>query len=116
LEGKDKTLRKEMLVLENLMLAPIGLRFPTGQLPNPADATGGLHFAPNPAELAEAYRLFPTPLGLNHAATQRNWDTLLDPPPFASEVSLPQVQSRHLAGTRMALLKKDPWQVYLHYG
>ncbi|MCZ7638095.1 MAG: alginate lyase family protein [Verrucomicrobia bacterium] len=78
--GRGAELREEMAVLENLLLAPILLRFPTGQLPNPADSTGGPGRAPNMASLAASYRLFPTPLGLTEAARRRDWNTLLDPP------------------------------------
>jgi hypothetical protein len=117
LEGKDKTLRKEMQILENLLLSPISLRFPTGQLPNPADSTGGLRSVPDRGAMAAAYRLFPTAIGLAQAAKWRTWETLLDPPgTVPAEPPLPPVQSRHLAGTRMALLKKNKWQVFLHYG
>jgi hypothetical protein len=43
-----------MSVVENLMLSPIVLRFPTGQLPNPADTTG----SPNPAgSVPYSYRI-----------------------------------------------------------
>lgn len=117
LEGRHKLLQQEMLTLENLMLSPVGLRFPTGQLPNPADAIGGPRRAPNPAELGQAYRLFPTSIGLAYAAKQRTWDTLLDPPPPAGEEKpLAPVESRHLAASRMAILKKGNWQVFFHYG
>lgn len=117
LEGRGGELKHEMAVLENLLLAPIMLRFPTGQLPNPADSTGGPGRAPNTSALAAAYRVFPTDRGLQAAARQRTWDTLLDPPAAPSEVPpLPAVESRHLESSRMAILRQDEWQVFLHYG
>jgi hypothetical protein len=115
--GRGAELRPEMAVLENLLLAPIQLRFPTGQLPNPADSTGGPGRAPNLAALAASYRLFPTPLGLTEAANRRDWNTLLDPPvPPALVPPLPAVQSRNLESSRMALLRRGDWQVFFHYG
>lgn len=115
--GRGAELREEMAVLENLLLAPILLRFPTGQLPNPADSTGGPGRAPNVASLAASYRLFPTPLGLTEAARRRDWSTLLDPPvPPASLPPLPAVESRNLESSRMALLRRGDWQVFFHYG
>jgi hypothetical protein len=114
--GRAGELAHEMAVAENLMLAPLYLRFPTGQLPNPSDAKG-LRFAPDRALFARLYRVFPTTLGLSEAAGQRNWDTLLDPPPAPPRpVTLPPVKSRNLESSRMAVLKDGPWQVFFHYG
>jgi oligo-alginate lyase len=116
LEGRAAELAPEMHAAENMMLAPIYLRFATGQLPNPADATGGLPFAPNVRTLASAYRVFPTALGLAEAAKERNWDTLLDPPEPASPGPLPAVQARDWTSSRMAVLRSGDWQVFVHYG
>lgn len=117
LEGRAGELRDEMLVIQNMMLAPIVLRFPSGRLPNPADATGGAPSAPDERFLASAYRLFPTTLGLRHIAGQQTWDTLIDPPPPAPPAApLPEPASLSLPSSRMALLRQGPWQVFFHYG
>jgi hypothetical protein len=109
-------LAAEMSTAENLMLAPIYLRFPNGQLPNPADS-GNIGTAPNRELMAETYRVFPTTIGLVEAAKKRGWDELLDPPPASSRaITLPPVTSRNLESTRMTLLKSGPWQVFFHYG
>jgi len=116
LAGRAAELAPEMATAENLMLAPLYLRFPNGLLPNPADSGGGSR-APNRELFAETYRVFPTTLGLEAAATVRDWDTLLDPPrasPRAFE--LPPVSSRNLESSRMAILKSGRWQVFVHYG
>jgi hypothetical protein len=106
-----------MEVAENLMLAPIRMRFPGGQLPNPADITGGPGRAPNRSLLASAYRVFPTAIGLKEAARARNWNTLLDPPEAVStEPELPAASSWNMESSRMAIIEKGPWQVYFHYG
>jgi hypothetical protein len=117
LEGRAAELAPEMHSAENMMLAPIYLRFPTGQLPNPADATTGLKTAPNKAFLASAYRLFPTAIGLAEAAKLRSWDTLLDPPESVDSLTkLPDVPARDWSSSRMAVIRGGPWQVYMHYG
>ncbi|MCP5524185.1 MAG: heparinase II/III family protein [Verrucomicrobiales bacterium] len=117
LAGRGDDLGNELCILQNLVLAPIAIRFPTGQLPNPADSTGGLSFAPNAGFLASVRRLFPTAIGLRRASRERSWDTLLDPPePPPAEVPLPPVRSRHLESSRMAVLREGPWQVFFHYG
>jgi oligo-alginate lyase len=126
-------LAPEMAAAENLMLAPIYLRFPNGQIPNPADS-GSIGTAPNLEVMAETYRVFPTAIGLTEAAKRRDWDELLDPPEAinggakpssrlargegaaAPAYLLPPVTSRNLESTRMALLKAGPWQVFFHYG
>jgi hypothetical protein len=118
LAGRGAELKHEMEVAENLLLAPLYLRFPTGQLPTPADATGGPQFAPNRRLLASAWRLFPTALGIAEASGSRDWDALLDPAPTPAPgaARLPEVQSRHFESTRFALLRKGEWQVFFHYG
>jgi hypothetical protein len=102
------------------MLAPIFMRFPTGQLPNPADTTGGPGQAPNVRMLAAAYRVFPTTLGLDEARRVRSWETLLDPPermaPAGTPAALPEPRSLNMESSRMAILRRGPWQIYFHYG
>ena len=117
LEGRAGQLEAEMHAVENMMLAPILLRFPTGQLPNPADATTGLKTAPNAGLLASAYRVFPTAIGLNEAARHKSWDTLVDPPePSGDAVKVPEVAGLDWSSSRMAVLRGGAWQVYVHYG
>ena len=116
LYGRAEELAAEMATAENLMLATLYLRFPNGQLPNPAD-TKGIPTAPNRASYAANYRVFPTTLGLAEAATRRDWDTLLDPPPASPRpFALPVITSRSFESSRMAVLKSGRWQVFFHYG
>ncbi len=116
IQGRVAELDEEMETAENLMLAPLYLRFPNGLLPNPADS-GGIGRAPNRPLFAETYRVFPTTLGLAEAEKMRDWITLLDPPPASPrEFELPAVASRNFESTRMAILKAGPWQVFVHYG
>lgn len=117
LAGRGASLKNETAAVGNLLLSPIMLRFPSGQLPNPADSTGGLRKAPSPATLAAFYRLYPTPIGLKEAAHLRNWDTLLHPPAPPADVPLPpEARSVDLESSRMAVIRGGPWQVYFHYG
>lgn len=114
--GRADELAPEMMAAENLMLSPLYLRFPNGQLPNPAD-NKGIPTAPNREFFGRMYRIFPTPIGLEAIAGHREWDELLDPPPVSPRPSeLPAVTSRNLESTRMAILKSGGWQVFLHYG
>jgi hypothetical protein len=115
LSGDAGKLQTEMAITENLMLAPIAIRFPNGQLPNPAD--GRVTKAPDTGLLASSARLFPTSVGNAARAKRYDWDVLLDPPAAkATEPKLAPVVSRNLESSRMAILKKGPWQVYFHYG
>ncbi len=114
--GRAAELAPEMAAAENLLIAPTYLRFPNGQLPNPADS-GGIPTAPNREAFASCYRVFPTTIGLTAVAGRRDWDTLVDPPPPSPRpVTLPIVTSRNLESTRMAILKSGRWQVFIHYG
>ena len=116
LAGRAGELGPELALAHNLLLAPLVLRFPNGELPNPADS-GRIGRAPAPDLFAEVYRVFPTPLGLEEAGRVRDWNTLLDPParPPAA-VPLPEVTSRNLESSRMAVLRGGGWQVFFHYG
>ena len=116
LAGRMDEFRHEMAVIENLMLSPIAMRFPTGQIPNPADATGGLRRAPEVDLLARMYQMFPTFVGLEAAGRKKSWETLLDPPEAVESRALPEVKSWNLESSRMAILRSGPWQVYFHYG
>ncbi len=115
-QGRAAEVSSEMNIAENLMLSLASLRFPDGKLPNPADSQAP-GTAPDRALFANAYRVFPTPLGLAEVAGRRDWNTLLDPPPATPRAApLAPVTSRNLETTRMALLKSGPWQVFFHYG
>jgi len=119
LEGRLGELRREAEVAENLMLAPSVLRFPDGRLPMPADTTGGFQRWPNEALLEAARRVFPTWIGVEAARKRLGWDTLLDPPeaePARRAPALPEVASRNLESSRMAVLKQGEWQLFFHYG
>lgn len=116
LAGRADELSHELAVAQNLLLAPLMLRFPDGRLPNPADSRGAGR-APDAELFARAYRVFPTILGLEEAGRMRDWNTLLDPPAApARPVSLPEVKPAHLESSRMAILRSGSWQVFLHYG
>lgn len=117
LAGRAGELREEMLAVQNLILAPMALRFPDGRLPVPADQNG-VGRVPNRGNLADAARLFPNPIGLEEAAGRRSWATLVDPlpAPSAGRHVLPPVVSRDLESSRMAVLAADGWQVFFHYG
>ncbi len=112
--GRSDRLRAEAAIVQNLLLAPMAIRFPNNALPNPADINRTM-VVPSP-QVEKSYRTLPTALGLAAAAASRNWDTLLDPPPPPMPPEMPPVKSCHLASTRFALLKEGPWQVFLHYG
>ncbi|MEJ0000621.1 MAG: heparinase II/III family protein [Verrucomicrobiota bacterium] len=111
-----RSLRAEMETVENLMLTPAAMRFPDGHLPNPADSNA-IHHAPDRELLARAANLFPTAIGLRQLAGEKSWTALLASSNTAPEAApLPEVTSRNLESTRMAILRHGPWQVFFHYG
>lgn len=119
LAGKKNDLGEEAAIVENMMLAPLAIRFPDGSLPNPADSG-----APQkvPSEwLSKLFRVFPTHIGLARVHGQRDWDTLLEPPesiasPKPGAEALPSVESKNFESSRFAVLRDGPWQVFFHYG
>ncbi|MBC2603415.1 carbohydrate binding domain-containing protein [Puniceicoccus vermicola] len=118
--GQGELLQEEAEISQNMMLAPLALRFPNNKLPNPADNTN----IPGASTgwLTRTYRILPTYLGLNNALEQKSWETLIDPPaailpsdaPTLPE--LPEVVTRNLESSRFALIKEGLWQIFFHYG
>jgi hypothetical protein len=118
LDGRLNELRAEAAAVENLMLAPAAIVFPTGTLPTPADTTGAQRKFPDLGMLAGARRVFPTIRGVSRAAGEMNWDGLLDPPDSLETRDSPieAAQSRNLESSRFAVLRQGDWQVFFHYG
>src|SRR5690606_28809778 len=119
LYGRADALAAEMCRVQNLMLAPVYLRFPDGSLPNPSDTKGILR-APDRELFASVSRVFPSAIARREIAGRKTWDTLLDPlpEPLSEQAGdeLPRVTSRNLESSRMAVVRQGPWQVFLHYG
>lgn len=102
---------------QNLLLAPLQLRFDDGTLPSPGDVTARQK-AIDRALYLELYRAFPLPVGLVEAGSKRNWDTLLDPAILPRDYSariLPPV-SRVFPDSGMAILRENGWQAFLLFG
>lgn len=113
--GQKERLREESEIIQNMMLAPLTIRFPDGSLPNPADQTG-LPRVPY-SLLQQASRVWPTSIGLKQAQAAKTWDILVDTRPLVLEnYELPKVVSRHMESSRFAQLVSGPWQVFFHYG
>lgn len=115
LQGRATELANEMELVENLMLAPLYLRFPDGTLPTPSDSSE-IKIENRPRTLVDNYRIYPTRLGLSGAVERFSWDTLLDPPAPVPNSALPQVESNNLESMRMAVLRSGSWQIFFHYG
>ncbi len=116
LVGQADRVRNDAAIVQNMMLAPLMIRFPDNTVPNPADSTV-IPKAPS-GWLTRTYRILPTTLGLAKVAGTYSWDTLIDPPEavMADRNVLPEVASLNMESTRFGLLKKGPWQVFFHYG
>ena len=117
LYGDAERLKPLMIKAQNLILAPMQFRFDDGNLPTPGDAMAhlraidlGLH--------ASVYRVLPTRIGVIEAQRVKSWDTLVDPAemPTSKIEPLSAVVSANFEAIRMAVLKSEPWQVFVHYG
>lgn len=121
-EGRLNEFEAEAAAVENLMLAPAQIAFEDGRLPTPADSTSISRRSPDLALLAGARRVFPTAKGIEQARGARNWENLLDPPnnEFQPEAASPSPDatetSVNLESSRFAMLRRDGWQVFFHYG
>jgi len=115
LQGKGHSLEEEAAIVQNMMIAPFTVRFPDDRIPNPADSPRPATVTPR--RLADIYRVLPTKMGLQAAASILTWDTLVDPPEMIQEeASIPEVSSKLMESSRFALLKNDAWQVFFHFG
>lgn len=116
LYGRIDEVKNEMAIAENLLLSPMYMRFPDLTVPAISDATGSMS-VPDSELMGIFYRVFPMSIGFAEAAKQKNWDTLLDPPPpVTGSLEMPAVTSRNMESTRLALLKSGKWQLFLQYG
>ncbi|MBI4977754.1 MAG: heparinase II/III family protein [Spirochaetes bacterium] len=114
LVGKQDRIATEAALVQNMVLAPVMIRFPDGSLPNPGDATGVPYV--KLGLFGDCARILPTTIGVL-AQDALNWDTLVDPiRTEGGTTNLPDVVSRNMESARFALLKKGPWQVFFHYG
>ena len=117
MQGKGADLESEMATVENLLLSPLVMRFPNGQLPNPADAGKPQRLSTivkssesadySSEALANFWRLYPTKAGLRllQNTHSKSWELLLDPPPATPIVdTLPAVGSRNMESSRMAII------------
>jgi len=132
MDGRGKDLQLEMETVENLLLSPLAMRFPNGQLPNPADGgkprrlsagltgiSGGRDTGEDSDQLDSVWRIYPTKPGLKLLQTSRtkSWESLLDPFPVGPiTTTLPAVTGGNFESARMAIIRSGPWQVYFHYG
>lgn len=115
LYGRSGELAHEAAIIQNLVLAPMYIRFPNNRLPNPADTIGSISVPSQ--KLRDIYQTLPTWHGVYAASSIRNWSTLLDPPETNGVTpQLPSVESVHWESSRFALMKKSGWQVFFHYG
>ncbi len=115
--GWIEDVRPEAAIYQNMLLAPLTLRFENGMLPGMADVTKHYKMSAALVLVSEAARVLPTKVGLYYSDKQKNWERLLDPlPEYKADTGLPPVVSLVMDSTRIAVLKSDPWQVFFHYG
>lgn len=116
--GKMVEVENEAAIFENLILAPLMLRFPNGTLPGMADAAGRVKMASSLGRLSDVAHIFMAKPLLIYAERQKSWSGLLDPLPLvkSDELQLPPVTSHSMESTRVAVIKRSPWQIFFHYG
>lgn len=111
-----RELRREMLIAQNMLLAPLLLRFDDGMLPTPGDSRARLR-AVDPGLYIEFFRTLPNIVSLREASSRRNWQTLVDPVKVErSNVALPEITSKVFESIRMSIIRRNKWQVFLRYG
>ena len=114
---RTQSIQREMLVALNMLLVPVRLRFPDGNLPSPGD--GNAHIKALDLDLhASLYRVLPTRVGLIEASRRKSWDTLVVSAQALAGAAqpLPSVVTTNSKATRMAALQSGRWQAFVHYG
>jgi hypothetical protein len=114
---KSGLIQREMLLAQNMLLATSQFRFADGNLPSPNDGNSRIK-AIDLGLYASLYRVFPTQAGITEAKRRNNWDTLVDPISLAKDgvQPPPKVFTKNFEAIRMAMLKSDYWQAFVHYG
>ncbi len=118
LMGYFDSLKREMLIAQNMLLAPLVFRFPDGKRPAPGDDRAARSPALNIGLHASLRRVLPTSAGLLESTRYKNWDSLIDPAEISPSltVKLPSVVTANFEAERMAILKTANWQLFMHYG
>lgn len=114
--GRTDVLTKYASAAQRMLLAPILYRFDDGSLPSPNDSRAAI--APiDKATHAALFRHVPTTYGVQYAAINRSWASLMDAPPSSTATpTLPAPQTVYSPDTGFASLRNGNWQVFVHYG
>lgn len=116
LRGRLAEFARELWITQNLMIAPMTVRFANEDAPTLNDSPPHRK-APNRKLWAAFRRVLPTWIGLDEAKNQLSWDTLLDPPKAVASVPpLPEVVSGPVPGLDAVQIVKEGWHALLRYG
>ncbi|MGX2042057.1 heparinase II/III domain-containing protein [Methylocaldum sp. MU1018] len=116
LRGRLSEFARELWIAQNLMIAPVTVRFANEDAPTLNDSPPNRK-APNRGLWAASRRVLPTWIGLDEAKDQLSWDNLLDPPKAVdSTPDLPEVASGPVAGLDAVQIVKNGWHALLRYG
>ncbi|HYE35027.1 heparinase II/III domain-containing protein [Methylocaldum sp.] len=116
LRGRLDEFTRELWIAQNLMIAPMTVRFAHENAPTPNDSQPDRK-APNRKLWAASRRVLPTWIGLDEAKKLTTWDTLLDPPKSVASVpALPDVVSGPVPGLDAVQIVKNGWHALLRYG
>lgn len=114
--GRTDVITKYAPAAQRMLLAPILYRFDDGSLPSPNDSRAAI-VPIDKATHAALYRHVPTTYGVQYAAINRSWATLMDAPPSSTATpTLPAPQTVYSPDTGFASLRNGNWQVFVHYG
>ncbi len=116
LRGRLAEFARELWIAQNLMIAPVTVRFANEDAPTLNDSPPNRK-APNRALWAASRRVLPTWIGLDEAKDRLSWDNLLDPPkPVNSVPALPDLVSEPVPGLDAVQIVKNGWHALLRYG
>lgn len=116
LRGRLADFARELWITQNLMIAPMTVRFADEDAPTLNDSPPNRK-APNRRLWAASRRVLPTWIGLKEAENQLSWDNLLDPPKAVDSVPpLPEAVSGPVPGLDAVQVVKNGWHALLRYG
>lgn len=116
LRGRLGEFKRELWIAQNLLIAPVVVRFSNGDAPTLNDSPPRRK-TPNLKRWRDSRRVLPTAIGLIEAQGKLGWNNLLDPPePDPNRTDLPPVVSRRVPGLDGVLIRKGDWQAFLRYG
>lgn len=111
LAGREASLRRSMLMTQDMIIGQATMQFADGTLPATGDSPPGMR-ASDPAVMALTQRTMP----IKGTGRTLSWEALIDPLALSPSPALAETGSRQWDYSQSAMLRDAGWELYLQYG